>query len=68
MSVAPSTTYHLYLKCVRALGDIKTDEEGYGSATFAFQTASVGHVYAFDMYPDGAPSGNKYQSLTVSFP
>lgn len=67
MTVTPDTTYHFFLKCVRALGDIRTDSEGVGMASFDFQTSSVGSTYAFDMYPDGAPSGNKFQSLTVTF-
>lgn len=65
ITVAPNTTYHLYLKCVRQLGDIMTGDEGTGTATFVFATASVGSTFAFDMYPEGAPSGNKFQSLTV---
>lgn len=68
MTVTPKTTYHLFLKCVRQLGDIKTDDEGIGLATFEFATSSVGPTFAFDMYPDGATSGNKFQSLTVKFP
>jgi hypothetical protein len=67
MTVTPNTTYHFYLKCVRQLGDIKTDDDGIGIASFEFQTSSVGNVFAFDMYPEGAPSGNKFQSLTVLF-
>jgi hypothetical protein len=65
--VAPNTTYHLFLKCHYLLGDIKTDATGRGNNTFAFQTSTAGPVYAFDMYPDGAPLGNKYQSVQVSF-
>lgn len=68
MTVTPNTTYHFYLKCVRQLGDIQTGDEGVGMATFTFQTNSVGSTFAFDMYPEGAPSGNKFQSLTVKFP
>ena len=68
MTVTPNTTYHFYLKCVRQLGDIRTDDDGIGLASFDFQTSSVGSTYAFDMYPEGAPSGNKFQSVTVSFP
>jgi hypothetical protein len=68
MTVTPNTTYHFYLKCVRQLGDIKTDDEGIGLATFEFATSSVGSTFAFDMYPEGAPSGNKFQSLTIKFP
>ena len=68
MTVAPDTTYYFYLKCVRQLGDIKTDDEGIGVAVFSFPTNSVGNVYAFDLYPQGAPAGNKFQSVTVKFP
>src|SRR5664279_3977620 len=67
MTVKPDTTYHFFLKCVRQLGDIKTDDEGIGEALFTFPTNSVGQVFAFDMYPEGAPSGNKYQSVQVKF-
>jgi hypothetical protein len=63
----PDTTYHFFLKCVRLLGDIKTDDEGIGETVFTFQTSSVGPVFAFDMYPEGAPAGNKYQSVQVHF-
>ena len=64
--VAPNTTYHLFLKCITQLGDITTDAKGRGNNTFTFQTSSVGAVYAFDMYPDGAPLGNKYQSTQIN--
>jgi hypothetical protein len=67
MTVSPDTTYHFFLKCVRQLGDIKTGDEGTGSATFTFPTDLVGSAYAFDMYPEGAPPGNKFQSATVKF-
>jgi hypothetical protein len=67
MTVSPNTTYHFYLKCIRQLGDIKTGDEGTGFATFTFPTSSVGSTFAFDMYPEGAPLGNKFQSATVNF-
>ncbi len=67
MTAKPSTTYHFFLKCVRQLGDIKTDEEGVANVSLAFPTNLVGAVYAFDMFPEGAPSGNRYQSAQVSF-
>ena len=67
MTVSPDTTYHFFLKCVRQLGDIKTGDEGTGFATFTFPTNSVGATYGFDMYPEGAPLGNKFQSVTVKF-
>lgn len=67
MTVTPNTTYHFFLKCVRQLGDITTQDEGEGFGTFEFPTNSVGNVYAFDMYPEGAPPGNKFQSVQVKF-
>jgi hypothetical protein len=66
-NVAPNTTYHLFLKCQYMLGDIKTDSSGKGNNTFFFSTGNTAPVFAFDMYPEGAPPGNKYQSVQVSF-
>ena len=68
ITATPNTVYHFFLKCVTALGDVKTEDEGEGSAMFEFPTNSVGSVFAFDMYPDGAPRGNKFQSVQVKFP
>jgi hypothetical protein len=65
MTANPNTTYHFFLKCVRLLGEIKTDGEGVGTGQFAFSNASTGPVFAFDSYPEGAPAGNKFQSVTV---
>jgi hypothetical protein len=65
MTANANTTYHFYLKCVRQLGDIVTDGEGVGTAVFNFSNASTGPVFAFDSYPEGAPGGNKFQSMTV---
>jgi hypothetical protein len=67
MTAKPSTKYHFFLKCVRVLSDIWTDDEGVANVSFSFPTNSAGNVFAFDMYPDGAPSGNKYQSAQVAF-
>jgi hypothetical protein len=67
MTASPNTTYHFFLKCVRLLGDIRTDGEGVANVSFSFPTNSVGNVYAFDMYPEGAPPGNKFQSAQVKF-
>jgi len=67
MTATPNTTYHFFLKCVRLLGDIRTGDEGSALANFSFQTSSVGSTFGFDMYPEGAPPGNKFQSLTVAF-
>ena len=68
MTVTPNTTYHFFLKCVRLLGDITTDGEGVANVSFVFPTNSVGAVFGFDMYPEGAPLGNKYQSTQIAFP
>ena len=67
ITVNPDTTYHFFLKCVRLLGDIKTDDEGTGEAVFTFKTNEVGRVFGFDMYPEGAPAGNKFQSVQVKY-
>jgi hypothetical protein len=67
MTASPATTYHFFLKCVRLLTDLKTDSEGVAIVTVSFPTNSAGNVYAFDMYPEGAPPGNKFQSAQVSF-
>jgi hypothetical protein len=67
MTVSPDTTYHFFLKCVRQLGDITTGDEGTGFGNFTFRTDEVGAIYAFDMYPEGAPPGNSFQSVTVKF-
>ncbi|MDI1345582.1 MAG: hypothetical protein PSV22_15985 [Pseudolabrys sp.] len=68
MSAVPSTTYHFFLKCVRVLGDITTDEDGIGQASFTLPAGAVGPVLAFDSYPEGAPAGNKFQSVQVHLP
>jgi hypothetical protein len=67
MTAKPNTTYHFFLKCVRILGDITTQDEGEAVAEFEFPTNSVGDSYAFDMYPEGAPVGEKFQSVTIKF-
>jgi len=67
VTAKPKTAYHFFLKCVRQLVDITTDEEGVVNVTIAFPTSLVDAVYAFDMYPEGAPAGNKFQSAQVSF-
>ncbi len=67
LSGTPATTYHFFLKCVRLLSDITTDDEGIANVSFSFPTSAAGNVYAFDVYPEGAPAGNKFQSAQVSF-
>jgi hypothetical protein len=68
ITLVPDTTYHFFLKCVRQLGDITTGDEGTGIATFTVPPNTVGNVFAFDSYPEGAPAGNKMQSMTVRLP
>jgi hypothetical protein len=67
MTGTPSTTYHFFLKCVRLLQDITTDSEGVANVTLSFPTNAAGNVYAFDVYPQGAPPGNVFQSAQVAF-
>ena len=67
MTASPNTVYHFFLKCVRLLTDITTDSEGVANVSVNFLTNSAGNVYAFDMYPEGAPAGNKFQSAQVAF-
>jgi hypothetical protein len=67
MTATPSTTYHFFLKCVRLLNDIVTDSEGVANVSFSFPTNLTGNVYAFDVYPQGAPAGNVFQSAQVAF-
>jgi hypothetical protein len=67
ITAAPNTTYNFFLKCVRILGTVRTYDEGEGEAQFSFRTDEASNVYAFDMYPDGAPAGNKFQSVQVRF-
>jgi hypothetical protein len=67
LTAQPNTTYHFFLKCVRLLGDLTTQADGSGSASFRFRTEEAGDIFAFDMYPEGAPPGNKFQSVQVNF-
>jgi hypothetical protein len=67
ITASPNTTYNFYLKCVRQLGTITTQDEGEGTGLFQFATNAVGSVYGFDMYPNGAPPGNVFQSMQVKF-
>lgn len=68
-SGTPETAYHVFVKCIGYLGELYTDSSGVGSAVFTIPpgTASgIGPVFAFDMYPDGAPLGDKFQSVRVN--
>ncbi|MES1241013.1 MAG: hypothetical protein ABUT39_05280 [Acidobacteriota bacterium] len=61
----PNTGYHFFWKCMFWLGQVQTDASGTGAASFTLQTA-VGQTFTFDMYPDGAPLGNKFQSVRIT--
>jgi hypothetical protein len=67
VTAEPNTKYNFFLKCVRSLGTLTTYEEGEAEAMFSFRTDETGNVFAFDMYPDGAPAGNKFQSVQVRY-
>lgn len=64
-SGTPYTSYNFFWKCQFWLGLVQTDANGAGTASFSFQ-ATAGQTFAFDMYPDGAPSGNKFQSVRIT--
>jgi hypothetical protein len=68
MTAAPDTVYHFFLKCVRQLGDIKTEDEGQAIAEFELAADAAPPVLTFDMYPEGAPAGQKFQSTPVKQP
>jgi len=65
VGATPNTSYHVYLKCFRQLGMIRTDGSGNAGRTFDFPTDAVGPVIAFELTPDGAPPGPKLQSLAI---
>lgn len=60
----PNTAYNLFHKCVGQIGTITTGDEGTGTGTFTFQTNPG--IVTFDMYPNGAPAGNKFQSVPIT--
>lgn len=59
-----NTSYNLFHKCVGQIGTIATGDEGIGAGVFTFQTNPG--IVAFDMYPNGAPAGNKFQSVPIT--
>jgi hypothetical protein len=67
LTASPNTTYHFFLKCVRILGDVRTGDEGVAVGQFSFDSKEAGNTFAFDMYPEGAPAGNKFQSVTIKY-
>jgi hypothetical protein len=67
ITAKPRTTYHFFLKCVRKLAEITTDDEGVANVSLSVPTSTTGDSFAFDMYPEGAPLGNKFQSAPRFF-
>ena len=65
VGASPNTSYHVFLKCFRQLGMIRTDAAGNAGRTFEFPTDAVGSVIAFEIFPEGAPTGTKLQSLAI---
>lgn len=62
--LSPNTSYKIFLKCVRQLGMLRTDEKGNAGRTVDFPTDATGPVYAFEIYPEGEAPGTKLQSLS----
>jgi hypothetical protein len=62
----PNTKYNVFLKCKQQIGYLQTNNRGAGTAYLSAPLNIVPSVFAFDMYPDGAPSGNKFQSVQVN--
>jgi hypothetical protein len=67
MTGRPNTTYRVAVKCVRQIGNVTTDEDGVANVSFAFPTSLAGPVYSFELTPERAGAGDKYQSAQVSF-
>jgi hypothetical protein len=61
---SPNTSYRIFLKCVRQLGTLRTDASGNAGRTVEFPTDAAAAVYAFEVFPEGAPPGSKLQSLS----
>ncbi|AFY32852.1 hypothetical protein [Calothrix sp. PCC 7507] len=64
----PNTKYNIFLKCKQQIGTLYTNKKGLADAEFKVSKDIVPSVFAFDMYPDGAPLGNKFQSVQVQVP
>jgi hypothetical protein len=62
--VSPNTSYRIFLKCIRQLGTLRTDASGNAGRTVEFPTDATAPVYAFEIFPEGAPPGSKLQSLS----
>jgi hypothetical protein len=62
--VSPNTSYKIFLKCVRQLGTLRTDDKGNAGRTVDFPTDAPSPIYAFEIYPEGEAAGTKLQSLS----
>ena len=67
MTANRNTVYKITIKCVGPIGDLKTDEEGVGNLSLVFPTKIVGAEYSFELAPEVAPAGSRYQSAQISF-
>jgi hypothetical protein len=64
VGLSPNTSYRVSLKCHRQLGTLRTDDKGNAGRTFDFSNARAGHVFAFEIAPEGDTPGTKLQSLS----
>lgn len=62
----PDKTFDFYLKCVRLLGTLTTDDDGVCAAKFLFNTSEAGSTFAFDCYEQPPVLGHIFQSATVT--
>jgi hypothetical protein len=63
--MTPNTSYRIFLKCVRQLGTLRTDNDGNGGRTVDFNTDLAGPAYAFEIYAEEGAPGTRLQSLTL---
>jgi hypothetical protein len=63
----PNTKYNIFLKCHQKIGELFTNNNGLGKSVSLIPLSAVPAIFAFDIYPDGAPLGNKFQSGQIKF-
>jgi hypothetical protein len=61
------TTFHVFLKCGRQLGDVTMKGQGEGVGNFNFLTSEAGDIFAFEAYSEGTANADKWQSARVVF-
>lgn len=64
--VSPGTLYRFDQKCIRKLGNVKSDLSGKGVGTFEFFPRRSRGI-AFIMASRGEPEGDRYQSVPLAF-